>query len=185
MEMTNNIYNIDVENQFDLLLEVLNNSAMEASSTVEGPLDLSVKKEDSFTPSHSPVSSFFSGVSSPVSVCSSNSNDSILDFDESFLPSPVSGGFNNFSGWFQPEQTAMPVQTVVTSTVKVGRKGVCTNCGTSNTSTWRKDGEGRPLCNACGLYFRIHKIHRPAEWARSGAIMRRQRKQTGRRHQRT
>ena len=173
MEMTNNIYNIDVENQFDLLLEVLNNSAMGASSTAEGPLDLSVKREESFSscPSYSPVSSFFSGVSSPASVCSSNSNDSIMDFDESFLPSPVSGGYTDFSGWFQPQPTPSPAP------VKVLRKGVCTNCQTSNTSTWRKDGEGRPLCNACGLYFRIHKIHRPAEWARTGAIMRRQRKQ--------
>ena len=180
--MTNNIYNIDVENQFDLLLEVLNNSAMEATNTVERPLDLSVtKRDDSFSPSPSQVSPFFSGVSSPVSVCSSNSNDSIMDFDESFLPSPVSGGHSNFSGWFQPQQTTTPVQR----TVKVVRKGVCTNCQTSSTSTWRKDGEGRPLCNACGLYFRIHKIHRPAEWARTGAIMRRQRKQPARRQQRS
>ena len=176
MEMTNNIYNIDVENQFDLLLEVLNNSAMEASSTVEGPLDLSVKKEDSFTPSHSPVSSFFSGVSSPVSSCSSNSNDSIMDFDESFLPSPVSGGQSNFSGWFQPMPTEIPSPPSPPAPLKVLRKGVCTNCQTSTTSTWRKDGEGRPLCNACGLYWRIHKVARPAEWARTGAIMRRQRK---------
>ena len=176
--MTNNICNIDLENQFDLLLEALNTSAMQSSNTMEGPLDLSVKRDDSFSLSHS---QFFSGVSSPVSVCSSNSNDSIMDFDESFLPSPVSGGLTNFSGWFQPEQTAIPVA----STVKVVRKGVCTNCQTSSTSTWRKDSEGRPLCNACGLYLRIHKINRPAEWARSGAIMKRQRKKTGRRQQRS
>ena len=174
--MTNNIYNIDVEDQYDLLLEALNNSTRQSYTTMEAPLDLSVKRDEAFSPSQ-----FFSGVSSPMSVCSSNSNDSIMDFDESFLPSPVSGGYTNFSGWFQPEQIAIPVA----STVKVARKGVCTNCQTSSTSTWRKDSEGRPLCNACGLYFRIHKIHRPAEWARSGAILRRQRKQTGRRQKRT
>ena len=180
MEMTNNFYNFDVENQFDLLLEVL------TPTQEEGPLDLSIKREESFSSAPAPVSSFssfYSAVSSPVSVCSSNSNDSVLDFDESFLPSPVSSlsevkvepQFNLLAGSVWPQQTPVQLQLSVEA-VKVGRKGVCTNCGTGSTSTWRKDGEGRPLCNACGLYWRIHKVARPAEWARTGAIMRRQRK---------
>ncbi|WBW71705.1 DNA-binding transcription factor, iron-sensing Fep1 [Schizosaccharomyces osmophilus] len=37
----------------------------------------------------------------------------------------------------------------------------CQNCGTTNTPLWRRDELGNPICNACGLYYKIHGIHRP------------------------
>ncbi|PIA13565.1 GATA-domain-containing protein, partial [Coemansia reversa NRRL 1564] len=38
---------------------------------------------------------------------------------------------------------------------------VCTNCSTTTTPLWRRDPEGRPLCNACGLFYKLHGVTRP------------------------
>lgn len=37
----------------------------------------------------------------------------------------------------------------------------CTNCGTTNTPLWRRNPEGEPLCNACGLFLKLHGKVRP------------------------
>ncbi|KAK7057204.1 hypothetical protein R3P38DRAFT_2679904 [Favolaschia claudopus] len=38
---------------------------------------------------------------------------------------------------------------------------LCTNCQTTNTPLWRRDPEGQPLCNACGLFYKLHGVVRP------------------------
>ncbi|KAG9118544.1 hypothetical protein FRC07_006893 [Ceratobasidium sp. 392] len=38
---------------------------------------------------------------------------------------------------------------------------VCTNCKTTTTPLWRRDPEGNPLCNACGLFYKLHGVTRP------------------------
>ena len=37
----------------------------------------------------------------------------------------------------------------------------CANCSTTETPVWRRDIMNRYVCNACGIYNRIHKINRP------------------------
>ncbi|KAI9507942.1 hypothetical protein F5148DRAFT_980619 [Russula earlei] len=37
----------------------------------------------------------------------------------------------------------------------------CYNCHTTATPLWRKDDEGKTVCNACGLYFKLHGSARP------------------------
>ncbi|XP_076358562.1 GATA-binding factor 3-like isoform X2 [Tachypleus tridentatus] len=37
----------------------------------------------------------------------------------------------------------------------------CVNCKTTSTTLWRRNQNGEPVCNACGLYFKLHNINRP------------------------
>lgn len=54
----------------------------------------------------------------------------------------------------------------------------CTNCGTTNTTLWRRNNEGEPVCNACGLYFKLHGVNRPLAMRKDG-IQTRKRKPKG------
>lgn len=38
---------------------------------------------------------------------------------------------------------------------------LCTNCHTVTTPLWRKTNQGDVLCNACGLFYKLHGILRP------------------------
>ncbi|KAF9360876.1 putative electron transfer flavoprotein subunit [Mortierella sp. AD094] len=54
----------------------------------------------------------------------------------------------------------------------------CTNCKTTLTPLWRKDDAGEILCNACGLYYKLHHVHRPISLKRN-IIRRRSRYESG------
>ncbi len=39
------------------------------------------------------------------------------------------------------------------------RSGLCcANCSTTTTTLWRRNNQGEPVCNACGLYFKLHGV---------------------------
>ncbi|RIB00524.1 hypothetical protein C2G38_1893102, partial [Gigaspora rosea] len=50
----------------------------------------------------------------------------------------------------------------------------CANCGQTQTPLWRKNDKGQPLCNACGLYAKLHNRDRPIAMRKS-KIQRRRR----------
>ena len=39
----------------------------------------------------------------------------------------------------------------------------CSNCGATKTSLWRRDHAGATVCNACGLYLKMHGLPRPPQ----------------------
>ena len=48
--------------------------------------------------------------------------------------------------------------------VTANRNLACYNCNTNTTVLWRKGPEGQsPLCNPCGLFYKLHGTHRDPE----------------------
>lgn len=65
------------------------------------------------------------------------------------------GGGNN--------RSSMAAQRAHKKTVSNRRVGlVCSNCQTTTTTLWRRDNHGDPVCNACGLYFKLHSVRLPS-----------------------
>ncbi|XP_045456794.1 transcription factor elt-1-like [Melitaea cinxia] len=64
-------------------------------------------------------------------------------------------------------QKAKPPQALPTNGNR--RVGVtCANCRTSNTTLWRRNNNGEPVCNACGLYYKLHNVNRPLSMKKDG-----------------
>lgn len=78
-------------------------------------------------------------------------------------------GVNSSSG-ASPSVTATATATATASmglgagrgeVVEIIGSAQCYNCHTTATPLWRKDDEGKTVCNACGLYYKLHGSARP------------------------
>ncbi|XP_035659465.1 transcription factor GATA-4-like isoform X2 [Branchiostoma floridae] len=54
----------------------------------------------------------------------------------------------------------------------------CANCRTTQTTLWRRNNEGEPVCNACGLYFKLHNVNRPLAMKKDGIQTRKRKPKT-------
>lgn len=66
------------------------------------------------------------------------------------------GLYNKMNGAHRP---VVKTPRRVSAARRVGL--TCSNCQTNTTSLWRRNNVGEPVCNACGLYFRLHGVNRP------------------------
>lgn len=59
----------------------------------------------------------------------------------------------------------------------MGPDVTCANCKTNKTSLWRRNNNGSPVCNACGLYAKLHNCQRPLTM-RKDTVQTRKRKES-------
>lgn len=62
---------------------------------------------------------------------------------------------------FSSQQPSRPSSPGPKNTDQNGVPTTCTNCFTQTTPLWRRNPEGHPLCNACGLFLKLHGVVRP------------------------
>lgn len=101
-------------------------------------------------------------ISTGVAHTSSITQESVKSFNngtplvaKSNLTTSLAQGHNNYtqkSPSYTPDD-AMPKGDAKTTE--------CFNCHTIKTPLWRKDPQGNTLCNACGLFLKLHGTMRP------------------------
>lgn len=53
------------------------------------------------------------------------------------------------------------------------RADICSNCSATETPLWRRiNNSGETVCNACGLYFKLHGAHRIVQDAKCAPLLR-------------
>ncbi|CAI2166144.1 7096_t:CDS:2 [Funneliformis geosporum] len=94
------------------------------------------------SPGKRPRSSSRASLTAPLKSVQNNNNSS-----SSAPPSPTIPKDPNNNNGGNSSKNAVPT--------------TCTNCHTQTTPLWRRNPEGQPLCNACGLFLKLHGVVRP------------------------
>ena len=107
----------------------------------------------------------------PATLEPANSTPFITDFNLDLLPPTPPSATANSSFFFTElnldlQSPTPPPAPARSTTLPAQLLTACVNCMTIKTCLWRKDEEGKPVCNACGLYYKLHGRKRPASWRR-------------------
>jgi hypothetical protein len=148
----------------------------------ESNKDEEEEEELLLSPVHSPILDDIFGASSPEHTDESQLHPAAVDIgedddDDSIMSEEEEG--DSDSDWESNIKTktkrTASVPTTETAKTKTKRSSSlpshlpqpaagdikCSNCETTNTPLWRRNPDGNPLCNACGLFLKLHGKVRP------------------------
>ncbi|TIB28936.1 hypothetical protein E3P84_03903 [Wallemia ichthyophaga] len=77
-----------------------------------------------------------------------------------------------------PNSTASHSDVNLITDIQSANAMTCYNCKTTKTPLWRRDPDGNSLCNACGLFLKLHGVVRPLS-LKSDVIKKRNRNGAG------
>ncbi|CUM47768.1 unnamed protein product [Debaryomyces tyrocola] len=141
----------DKSDEFDYISQI---RKMSQGQEGEGSMATSFEntKHSPYTNSLTSNSSLFSG---NRSASASTANPSTGDkSNENLLTSYISSLESTFKDDYKlPEK--------LSKSTKNTKFLQCTNCSTKTTPLWRKSNNGDLLCNACGLFYKLHGVLRP------------------------
>lgn len=82
----------------------------------------------------------------------------------------ASGKFRHFSHGVRTVQPHFDASIAFGFQAASNRRSgvICANCKTSTTTLWRRNNQGEPVCNACGLYYKLHNVNRPQSMKKDG-----------------
>ncbi|KAI1317027.1 hypothetical protein EDD11_009093 [Mortierella claussenii] len=87
-------------------------------------------------------------------------------YTEALMPSSSSMDATLLSPASSTPRTSPPPMTA--------KQGIqCANCSQTQTPLWRKNDAGEPICNACGLYAKLHHCDRPVAMKKAKIARRR------------
>lgn len=120
----------------------------------------------------------WSGGMQPMSIASSHArgSNSVTPVEHpSSLPSvSLYDGISKAKKRPPKKKQAVPTSPAVGSNKTSLDSVSCTNCHTRTTPLWRRNPQGQPLCNACGLFLKLHGVVRPLS-LKTDVIKKRQR----------
>lgn len=160
----NDLLNTNID--FDIMSELkrLNRESEPIEFTKLASSDKIIRKKSSKELPISPPNTAPSTIA-PKSLISSNSSTTPVQTPP---PPPTTTTNNNILPnkiQIEARQSAAKSTSLLSSSAPVSnvQKTLtkCNNCGTTKTPLWRKDPSGNILCNACGLFLKLHGTMRP------------------------
>lgn len=151
--------------------------AMEISSSAPGSTSLLPAASTNTTPLPTPTS--IKPNKKPNSTTNQSRRSSGVRKKSISLRNPASNGSTTSLASMNSESTST-IGSLPNGSSKDNQNNKdtqCTNCHTKTTPLWRRDPMGNPLCNACGLFLKLHGVVRPLS-LKTDIIKKRQRNNT-------